>query len=132
MRLARLLQSLSYRAYDGHGRLKYLLGRPNDATAWANAERSLGRDNVNTALRLVCQAFEIPESQMYCLRPDDDLLEIYRSKVGPRCWDGFEFERLALDLDQLPGPRLPVQAVASLKTIGDLARLVADRARTGP
>ena len=126
-RVMRWLRGLAYSAYDGHGKLKFLLCRSSDVRAWLAESPPTAPETLEKALNLLCSSFDIPTSQRHCLRPDDDLMAIYKSKVGPRSCDSFEFERLVIELSGLPGPKLTHQDVSSLKTVGDVVRLAAAR-----
>jgi hypothetical protein len=125
MRLVHWLRGICYSGYDRRGNAKYLLGRVADATQCdLEGVPPQVRDG---ALALLCDSFDIPERQMYCLRRDDELMAIYRSFVGPRFWDNLEFERLGLSLDKLPGPKMTTEEFLTMKTVGDVIRMVAAR-----
>lgn len=127
MWLKRLISALRHTGYDKHGNVKYLLGRDADPSeCLIDGVSNSVRDE---ALRMLCDSFDIPERQMYCLRLTDDLGNIYRSYVGPRCWDDMEFERLRAAIEQLPGPELTDEMAESVRTVADVIRLVADRSR---
>ena len=120
-------RGISYSGYDRHGKLKYLSGRPDDPGVWSAHPRPVEPEQSEEALHLLCDAFDIPEDQKYCLRPEDDLMAIYGSIVGPRSWDDMEFERLWMNLDESLGRDLSKQEFESLSTVGDVVRLVAGR-----
>ena len=125
MWLTRWLRGLCYSGYDRCGNAKYLLGRDADPAQcdidWVS---SAVRDE---ALALLCDSFDIPEHQMYCLRRGDELMSIYQSFVGPRCWDDMEFERLWMALGELPGGKLSSDEFAGIKKVEDVVRAVAER-----
>ena len=101
------------RGYDSAGDVKYLLGRASDpGLCVVPGVPAAVRDE---ALRIFCEDFDIPQRQMYCLRPDDELMAIYRSFVGRS------------SLDELPGPEPTDEELASVKTVADVIRLVARR-----
>ena len=79
------------------------------------------------ALGLLCDAFDMPAKQMHYLRPADELMWLYQAMIGPRWWDDLEFERLAISLDELPGPDLSDEAFRDLQTVEDVIRFVAER-----
>jgi hypothetical protein len=125
MWLTRWLRGISYSGYNRQGNAKYLLGRAADPTQCeVEGVPSEVRDE---ALNLLCESFDIPERQMYCLRPDDELMAIYRSFVGPRSWDDLEFERLWLELDDLPGGKVSTGEFHAISSVADLMRFVAAR-----
>jgi hypothetical protein len=116
---------MCYSGYDWRGNAKYLLDRSTDA---AQCDVPGVPDDVrDEALSTLCDSFDIPKRQMYCLRPHDELMAIYQSFVGPRYWDDLEFERLWMALDELPGEKLDVDAFQSIKSVGDLICFVAER-----
>jgi hypothetical protein len=118
-------RGVRYSGYDRNGNAKYLAGRVADPSATAvEGVPAAVRDE---ALTLLCDSFEIPVRQIDHLRRDDELMEIYRSLTGPRSWDQFEFERLALALDKLPGRNVHIDDVVGLKTVEDVIREVASR-----
>jgi hypothetical protein len=125
MWLTNWIRGLSYSGYDRDGNAKYLLGRANDsAQCEVDGVPAAIRDE---ALALLCDSFDIPERQMYCLRPDDELMAIYQSFVGPRSWDDMEFERLGMAIDELPGAPLSEQEAQAIKAVEDVVRVVAAR-----
>lgn len=125
MWLIQWIRGISYSGYDRRGNAKYLLGRVADATQ-CDLDGVLPQVR-DEALTLLCDAFDIPQRQMHCLRCDDELMAIYRSFVGPRFWDDLEFERLGLSLDELPGPKMTTEEFLAMKTVGDVIRAVATR-----
>ena len=84
MRLMRFIRAFGYSGYDRRGNLRYLTDRSPDP-------ESLRPEGVDTAVRdealnMLCDAFDIPGRQRYCLRLDDELMAIYEAMVGPRWW----------------------------------------------
>jgi len=121
----RFTQAFGYSGYDRRGDLKYLAGRSPDPAA-------LDIDGVDPAVRdeallLLCDAFDIPERQRYCLRLDDRLMAIYESMVGPRWWDDLEFGRLWMNIDELPGRDLTEEQCRAIETVADVIRVVSRR-----
>jgi hypothetical protein len=125
MRFIEWIRSSFYSGYDRRGNAKCLLGRANDpAQCEIEGVSTADRDE---ALTLLCDSFDIPERQKYCLRPGDELMAIYRSFVGPRSWDEMEFERLETAINELPGAPLSEQESRAIKTVADVVRVVAAR-----
>lgn len=125
MWLTQLIRGLRYSGYDRRGNLKYLLGRAADP-AMCDVS-GVPPDVRDEALALLCESFDIPEQQMHCLRPGDELMAIYRSIVGPRFWDDMELERTRMAIDELPGPKLTDEEAQAVATVADLVRVVAAR-----
>lgn len=122
-------QAYTYSGFDWRGRLKLLLNRKPNPDALVAEDISVeARDE---ALHLLCEAFGIPESQQYCLRPCDELRTLYDAIVGPRSWDSMEYESLVVALDSLPGPTITVDSFRALTTVGDVIRFVDERRREG-
>src|SRR5205814_1808691 len=116
MWLTQWIRGMCYSGYDRRGNAKYLLGRPSDPTACD--VRGVPPDIRDEALALLCNSFDIPERQMHCLRPQDQLWAIYRSFVGPRFCDDFQFERLGLSLDKLPAGKVdPKEFYEKVQTV---------------
>lgn len=125
MWLTQWIRGMCYSGYDRNGNAKYLLGRINDpAQCEVEGVPAAIRDE---ALALLCDSFDIPERQIYCLRPNDELMAIYHSFVGPRSWDGMEFERLGMAIDELAGTPLSEQEAHAVRTVEDVVRVVAVR-----
>ena len=115
--------------YDRRGNATFLSGRvPDPAVLEIAGVTVAARDE---ALNLVCESFEIPRRQMYCLRLNDQLMELYRSFNGARNWDRLEYESLGLALDALPGGRIPHEEFRELQTVEDLIRFVSTRRSGG-
>ena|SRR5436190_12949341 len=108
-------------AYDGEGRLKYLLPRESNPAACAFA--GVSSQTTQCALRLFCDAFDIPEEQMFCLRPSDIIHDIYRAMV-PSTYDDMEYERLGINLEEAIRRALTNDEAKSLVTIEDIIRFV--------
>jgi hypothetical protein len=119
------IRGMCYSGYDRRGNAKYLVGRDTDpALCDVDGVPATARDE---ALALLCDSFDIPERQMYCLRRDDALMAIYQSFVGPRSGDDTEFERLWMALDELPGGNLSSDGFEAIRTVEDVIRTVAKR-----
>ena len=108
-------------AYDGRGRLKYLLPRESNSVACAVA--GVSSQTTQCALRLFCDAFDIPDEQMFCLRPCDVIHDIYRAMV-PSAYDDMEYERLGINLEEAIHRALTNDEAKSLVTIEDTIRFV--------
>ena len=119
MRLTRWIRNIRYSAYDRQGDLKYLMDRASDPSL-CRVEGIPARIR-DEALKLICESFDIPSRQMFCLRPDDELMAIYRSLVGPRTWDELQFERLGIGIDR----KLSDREFLALKTVEDVVRAIA-------
>ncbi len=60
------------------------------------------KEDIRQFLWLFASAFAIPRRQALLLRPDDELLAIYRARYPVGGWpDALEFETLANDLDRV-------------------------------
>ena len=108
---------------DWRGRWRLLAGRDPDpvrciptGVAQAAAERAVG---------LVSDAFGVPAAQRYCLRPDDELLVLYRSVTPPGWPDCMEFETLYLFIERALGRPLAEAEWQGVRSVGDVTRLVA-------
>ncbi len=107
--------------WDSQSRLKYLLSRESSAAACAVA--GVSPETIDRALRLFCDSFDIPDEQMFCLRPSDAIHDIYRAMVA-RTHDDMEFERLAMGLEEAIGRSLTEGECKGLVTIEELIRFV--------
>lgn len=108
-------------AWDWRGRLKYLLSREADLAACA--VRGVPLEVTAQALRLFCDAFDIPDEQLYCLRPGDRIHDIYCAMVRGIS-DHMEYEQLFISLDETIGRELSESELTSIETIEDLVRFV--------
>ncbi len=122
MFFTRWIRGMCYSGYDRRGNAKYLLGR-------ADEPAQCDLDGVPPAIRdeallMLCDSFDIPERQMYCLRPDDELMAIYQSFIGPRYWDDMEFERLGMALEKLLGTEISQSEFESIRSVRDLIYFV--------
>lgn len=125
MSFRRFFQAFGYSGYDRSGRLKILVGRP--AAPEAVSVAGVADTVRDEALQLLCDAFDIPAHQQYCLRLNDSLASLYQARIGPRWWDDMEFERLVLAFNELPGPELTTEQLQAITTVEDVIRLVAER-----
>lgn len=75
----RLYQWWTYSAYDAHGKLKMLTERASDPTAFNSVSAS--EDDIKRTLAMICESFDIDLSQQFCLRPEDNLANIYRAMM---------------------------------------------------
>jgi hypothetical protein len=119
------LHNRSFSGYDRDGNAKFLLGRSADPKACEM--EGVPAEARDTALALLCEAFDIPQGQLYCLRPNDDLMALYASFVGPRSYDEMQFERLGIAIDELPGEALSASEAEVIRTVADVIRVVASR-----
>lgn len=85
------------------------------------------------ALDVICDAFLIPERQRYCLRPNDELMAIYKSPYRfPFCaGDALEFVTLVMNLEDLPGIDVSDEEFVAIKTVADVVHIVS-RSRPCP
>ena len=107
--------------WDSQGRLKYLLSRESSPAACAVA--GVSPESTERALRLFCDAFDIPDEQRFCLRPSDAIHDIYRAMVAPT-HDDMEYERLGMNLKEAIGRSLTEGESKSFVTIEDVIRFV--------
>jgi hypothetical protein len=77
------------------------------------------------ALGLIVDGFGIPSIQRHCLRPDDELLALYRSFTPPGWPDCMEFETLHLFIERSLGRPLSEAEWQGVRSVGDVVRLVA-------
>jgi len=107
--------------WDSQGRLKYLLSRESSAADCAVA--GVSPESTERTLRLFCDAFDILDEQMFCLRPSDAIHDIYRAMVAPT-HDHMEYERLGMYLEEAIGRSLTESEFKSFATIENLMRFV--------
>jgi hypothetical protein len=105
--------------WDDHGRLRYLLTRDSDPTACVVA--GVPPQASERALRLFCDAFDIPDEQVFCLRASDSIHDIYQAMVAPT-HDDMEYERLGMNLEKAIGRALSDSEAKSFVTIEDVIR----------
>ncbi len=91
----------TYSAYDANGKLKMLTERAPDPTAF-NCVDAFG-DDIQRTLAMICDSFDIDLTQQFCLRPKDNLADIYRAMTKYRIGDDMEYERLLMALTNLVG-----------------------------
>jgi hypothetical protein len=123
MTIAQLWKNLRHRSHDCRGDAKFLRGRPIDASA--SAMPGVPDSVRDDALGLICDSFEIPRRQMYCLRRDDALLMIYDGINGPRDFDLFQFERLGFALEKYLCRVVSPREIVNGATVADIIQLVA-------
>jgi hypothetical protein len=97
----RLYQWWTYSAYDAHGKLKMLAERASDLTAFNSVNAS--EDDVKRTLAMICDSFDIDLSEQFCLRPEDNLADIYHAMTKYRIGDDMEYERLIMALTDCIG-----------------------------
>lgn len=77
-------------------------GRQCMGKLWRKAFPGSTKEDIRQFLWLFASAFAIPRGQALLLRPDDELLAIYRARYPVSGWpDALEFETLANDLDRV-------------------------------
>jgi hypothetical protein len=108
------------------GRLRFLLDREPDP----DSTRLPGIDPIvsENALAIIWRAFPIPKSQHYCLRPDDKLLELYRSIYPPGWPDCLDFNCLKSDLERAIHRCLSDGELLAL-SVGDVMRLLSSEGK---
>ena len=90
-------------AYE-NGKLRYLIAR--DPIPTLLELKGIPFDFVRRVLSIICESFDIPGSQMYCLRLEDNLADIYRTFVEGSLFgisDDMEYERLYFGLEEMLG-----------------------------
>jgi hypothetical protein len=117
------IQALIKGGYNWRGQMRYLLGREADPSLCQVS--GFDSATVERALDAICGAFSIPLKQRYCLRPEDSLLEMYKSIT----WlaDRMEFEILFLDLEQICGREIDLQEIKRIGTVGDVITFIASK-----
>ena len=105
-------------AYDKVGNLKYLLGRNSNIDECVIENIPL--EITDKALDIICDSFDIPITQKYCLRLNDKFMDIYESfNYGGA--DHMEFERLSEEVLDFINPCQSEQpSFDKLETVGDL------------
>jgi hypothetical protein len=86
------------------GKVKFLLAR--DSLPSLLEVEGVPFDFVKRILTIICASFGVPESQMYCLRLEDNLADIYKTFVEASLLgmsDNLEYERLYLELEDMIG-----------------------------
>lgn len=85
-----------------HKGLELYRGRKCMGKLWRRAFPDSSKEDIRQFLWLFASAFAIPRRQALLLRPDDELLAIYRARYPEIGWpDALEFETLANDLDSV-------------------------------
>ena len=108
---------------DRHGRFRFLLGREPDPAQCVPPD--IDSAAAKRAVDLVSEAFGVPAAQRHCLRPEDELLALYRSihsLGGPDC---LEFEMLHILIEQALGRPLAEAEWTGFRSVGDVARVFA-------
>lgn len=110
-------------------RLPALLSeRPCQGHAWRRAFRQAEKQEIRDFLGLVMDAYGLPAREKLRLRPDDELLAIYRSIYAGRValMDDCELEQLTLDLRRRYG--LDLEACWNERlTLGEVFALAGGR-----
>jgi len=119
--IAFLRRFFSNPAWDSKGRFTYLLDRESDQNLCVVSGVPL--EVVDEALKLFCDAFDIPDEQRYCLRPSDQMMDIYKAMVTGFS-DDLEFERLTMNLDKAIGRKITDEESVTIKSLEDLVRFL--------
>jgi hypothetical protein len=85
-----------------HKSMELYSGRKCMGKLWRREFPGSPKEDIRQFLWLFASAFAIPRRQALLLRPDDELLAIYRARYPVSDWpDALEFEVLANDLDRV-------------------------------
>jgi hypothetical protein len=85
-----------------HKGVELYRGRKCMGKLWRREFPGSPKEDIRQFLWLFASAFAIPRRQVLLLRPDDELLAIYRARYPVSGWpDGLELETLANDLDRV-------------------------------
>lgn len=103
------------------GKLRCLLDR--EALPAASVVEGVPSESVEQALRMFCDAFNIPTEQQFCLRPSDRIDAIYR-EMAQGMIDDMEYERLVMLLEEALGRKVSEQEIVAIVTIEDLVRFL--------
>ncbi|WP_267225567.1 hypothetical protein [Dyella silvae] len=77
-------------------------GRQCMGKLWRREFPDSPKEDIRQFLWMFASSFAIPRRQALLLRPDDELLAIYRARYPVGGWpDALEFETLANDLDRI-------------------------------
>lgn len=98
------------------GQMQFLLNRAPDPVLARLSD--VNPVIAEQALTIIAEAFGIPKSQRYCLRPDDKLLDLYHSIYPPGFPDCLDFNYLNFNLERALGRKLPENDVANLTVAG--------------
>lgn len=88
----RIWKYLTHNEYDRHGKLKMPSDRLPDMDAFSIVHTS--PETVDMVLSGICESFDIDQSQKFCIRPEDNLGDIYRAMTKYQLCDDLEYERL--------------------------------------
>lgn len=126
--LSWLWRWLTYSAYDRQGMLRILLNRQPDPDAFRTVQASSAE--VQRVLTIICEAFDIDLVQQFCLRPEDNLADIYRAMTKYRMGDDLEYERLLMALAELVGEFRPEELCHDINvTVREVIEFVSHRQR---
>ncbi|UGS90727.1 hypothetical protein KOL96_22765 [Ralstonia wenshanensis] len=102
--IALFLLLLLWSAFVGRGLPKPFSLRTCQGTSWRRAFPSASKFEIREFLLVFVGAFALPVRQKLMLRPDDEILAIYRA-LYPSQWtpDALELEALAEDIEQRYG-----------------------------
>lgn len=78
-----------------------LTDRAPAPTAFNGVDAS--EEDIQRTLAMICDSFDIDLTQQFCLRPEDNLADIYRAMTKYRMCDDMEYERLLMALTDLVG-----------------------------
>ncbi|CAJ0700644.1 hypothetical protein ACU8YE_18590 [Ralstonia sp. VS2407] len=102
--IALFLLLLLWSAFVGRGLPKPFSLRACQGTSWRRAFPSASKFEIREFLLVFVGAFALPDRQKLMLRPDDEILAIYRA-LYPSQWtpDALELEALANDVEKKYG-----------------------------
>jgi hypothetical protein len=106
------------------GRMRFLLDREPDPVSARLPD--IDPAVSENALEMIWEAFGIPKSQRYCLRPEDKLFELYQSIYPPGWPDCLDFNFLNCDLERAIHRRLSDDELLTL-SVGDVMRLLSSK-----
>ncbi len=90
----------------------------------------VSKEIIDIALDCFCDAFDIPDSQKYCLRPHDRINDIYEAMTKNQWWDDCELERLNSNVENIVGRKISEAEGKQVNTIEDLIRFINDNKKT--
>ena len=121
-RLLNFIDNLRTRTvWDRYGKLRYL--REREPNLEACCIDNIPSSTVAGFLTVICDAFGIPESQTFCLRPTDRITDIYAAMTT---WlsDGLELEILLIKVQEKIKRPVTEAEQEKLQTIEDLIRFL--------
>jgi hypothetical protein len=98
---SRLYQWWTYSAFNPNGKLRLLAERAVDPDAFISVDAS--QADIRRTLAIICDSFDIDSTQQFCLRPEDNLGDIYNAMTKYQIGDDMEYERLLMALTDVVG-----------------------------